>query len=36
MIDTAAMYENEVEVGKALKDSGIHRNDFFVVTKLGQ
>ena len=33
-IDTAAVYGNEVSVGKAIKDSGIERKDLFVVTKL--
>ncbi len=33
-IDTAAVYGNEVSVGKAIKDSGIARENLFVVTKL--
>lgn len=33
-IDTAAVYGNEVSVGKAIKDSGINREDLFVTTKL--
>ena len=33
-IDTATIYGNEVSVGKAIKDSGIARNDIFVTTKL--
>ena len=33
-IDTAAIYGNEVSVGKAIKDSGIPRSDIFVTTKL--
>lgn len=33
-IDTAAVYGNEVSVGKAIKDSGIAREDLFIVTKL--
>ena len=33
-IDTAAIYGNEVSVGKAIKDSGIARKDLFVTTKL--
>ena len=33
-IDTAAAYFNETEVGKAIKDSGIKREDIFVTTKL--
>ncbi|QTV05672.1 aldo/keto reductase [Faecalibacter bovis] len=33
-IDTAAVYGNEVSVGKAIKDSGIARENLFVTTKL--
>lgn len=33
-IDTAAVYGNEVSVGKAIKDSGVAREDLFVTTKL--
>ncbi|XDD45509.1 aldo/keto reductase [Leptospira sp. WS39.C2] len=33
-IDTAAIYGNEADVGVAIRDSGIHRNDIFLVTKL--
>jgi 2,5-diketo-D-gluconate reductase A len=33
-IDTAAAYGNEREVGKAVKESGLPREDVFVVTKL--
>ncbi|PIA85764.1 aldo/keto reductase [Streptococcus parauberis] len=33
-IDTAAVYKNEVSVGKAIKDSGISREELFVTTKL--
>lgn len=33
-IDTAASYRNETEVGKALKKSGVAREDLFVTTKL--
>ena len=33
-IDTAAAYFNESEVGKAVKDSGISRQDIFVTSKL--
>ena len=33
-IDTAAAYGNEEGVGKAIKDSGIKREDIFVTTKL--
>ena len=33
-IDTAAVYGNEVGVGKGIKDSGIKREDIFITTKL--
>ncbi|PWG00249.1 aldo/keto reductase [Levilactobacillus bambusae] len=33
-IDTARAYENEASVGKAIKDSGIFRDEIFVTTKL--
>lgn len=33
-IDTAEAYANEESVGKAIKDSGIPRNEIFVTTKL--
>lgn len=33
-LDTASVYDNEVEVGKAIADSGLDRNDIFVQTKL--
>ncbi|MDL2214659.1 aldo/keto reductase [Dysgonomonas sp. OttesenSCG-928-M03] len=33
-IDTAMIYENEEAVGKAIKNSGIPRNEIFVTTKL--
>ncbi|WP_223849919.1 aldo/keto reductase [Schleiferilactobacillus harbinensis] len=33
-IDTAAVYGNEEAVGKAIKDSGVPRQDIFVTTKL--
>lgn len=33
-IDTAQMYNNEQEVGKAIKDSGIARDEIFVTTKI--
>jgi 2,5-diketo-D-gluconate reductase A len=33
-IDTASMYGNEAEVGKAMRDSGIDRAEIFVTTKL--
>jgi 2,5-diketo-D-gluconate reductase A len=34
-IDTAAMYANEREVGRAVANSAVPREDVFVVTKLG-
>ena len=33
-IDTATMYGNEEEVGRAVRDSGLPREDVFVTTKL--
>jgi 2,5-diketo-D-gluconate reductase B len=33
-IDTAQMYENEEEVGKAIKASGIDRDKIFITTKV--
>jgi 2,5-diketo-D-gluconate reductase A len=32
-IDTATVYGNEAEVGRALRDSGVAREDVFVTTK---
>lgn len=34
LIDTASMYENEVEIGNALKQTTIPRADIFLTTKL--
>lgn len=34
LIDTAASYQNETQVGNALKHSGIAREELFVTTKL--
>ena len=34
LIDTAASYGNEVEVGKAIKRSGVARKELFITTKL--
>jgi diketogulonate reductase-like aldo/keto reductase len=34
LIDTAMMYKNEEGVGRAIKDSGIPREEIFVTTKL--
>jgi len=33
-IDTAAMYDNEGQVGQAIRDSGLDRDEIFVTTKL--
>mmetsp|Transcript_8010 Transcript_8010/g.7949 ORF Transcript_8010/g.7949 Transcript_8010/m.7949 type:complete len:295 (-) Transcript_8010:2130-3014(-) len=33
-IDTAVMYDNEEEIGKGIKESGVPREDIFVTTKL--
>lgn len=33
-VDTATMYGNEAEVGRALRASGVDRDDVFVTTKL--
>jgi 2,5-diketo-D-gluconate reductase A len=33
-VDTATMYANEAEVGHALRDSGLPRQDVFLTTKL--
>jgi 2,5-diketo-D-gluconate reductase A len=34
LLDTATMYGNEAEVGRALRDSGVPRGEVFVTTKL--
>src|SRR5262249_50221021 len=34
LIDTATMYGNEAEIGDAIRDSGIARDELFVTTKL--
>lgn len=34
LIDTAAAYQNEVAVGRAIKKSGIARDELFITTKL--
>ena len=34
LIDTATCYENEGEVGQAIRESGIAREDIFVLTKM--
>ncbi len=33
-VDTATMYRNERDVGRAVRDSGLRREDVFVTTKL--
>jgi len=35
-IDTAAGYDNEEAVGEAIRESGVPRDELFVVTKLGE
>ena len=35
-IDTAANYGNEVEVGQAIRDSGVSRDDIFLTTKVAR
>ncbi len=34
LFDTAYMYGNEEEIGKAIRDSGIPREEIFVITKI--
>ena len=34
MIDTASSYFNEAEVGSAIRNSGIRREELFITTKL--
>ncbi len=33
-IDTASFYQNESDVGRAVRDSGLKRNEIFVTTKI--
>ncbi len=33
-IDTATLYRNEESIGRAIKDSGIPREELFIITKL--
>ena len=33
-IDTATMYANEAEIGRAVRDSGVDRADIFITTKI--
>jgi diketogulonate reductase-like aldo/keto reductase len=35
LIDTAPLYHNEEEIGRALRDSGIDRDEVFLTTKVG-
>ncbi len=35
-LDTAQLYENEEEVGRAVKESGIPREEFFLTSKLNR
>lgn len=34
LIDTAYMYSNEEEIGRAIRDSGIPREEIFIITKI--
>ena len=34
MIDTASIYLNEVAVGKAIQNCGVHRDELFITSKL--
>jgi diketogulonate reductase-like aldo/keto reductase len=34
LIDTAAMYKNETEIGNAVRQSGLARNELFITTKV--
>src|SRR2546423_13858548 len=34
LIDTASMYDNEKEVGNAIRQSGVDRSEIFVTTKV--
>lgn len=34
LIDTAIYYRNEAVIGKAVKESGIHREEFFITSKI--
>src|SRR5271165_6134821 len=34
LIDTATMYANEADVGRAIKDSGLDRSELFITTKI--
>ncbi len=34
LIDTAYMYSNEEEIGRAIRDSGVPREEIFIITKI--
>ena len=34
LIDTAYMYGNETEIGRAIRDSSVPREEIFVITKI--
>jgi diketogulonate reductase-like aldo/keto reductase len=34
LIDTAAFYQNETDVGRAVRESGLPRKEIFITTKL--
>ncbi len=34
LVDTASVYRNESEIGKALKELGVRREDVFITSKL--
>jgi diketogulonate reductase-like aldo/keto reductase len=34
LIDTAALYKNEADVGEALRESGVRRDEVFITTKV--
>lgn len=34
LIDTAYMYSNEAEIGRAIRDSGVPRSEIFLITKI--
>ena len=34
LIDTASMYGNEQEIGEAIRQSGVPREEIFVITKI--
>ena len=36
LIDTAAMYHNETEIGNAVRASGVNRSELFITTRFQQ